>query len=178
MNYHSVEKGGLGMKSTGKMAASATLHCLTGCAIGELAGLTIGHVIGLATHEIIILAAGMSFVSGYGVSTVPLLRVGLKFWPALKLVLVADTLSIVTMTIVDNIIMVTVPGAMGIDPLRLVYWTSRVLSLSAAFIVAWPVNYWLLAHGKGHALTHKYMGHHEHDVSVGVSDHSQHHHAE
>ena len=139
-----------------RMAASATLHCLIGCAIGEMAGLTIGTQIGLHPHHTIMLAVALSFVSGYAVSTWPLMRAGLSFVAALKLVFVADTLSILTMTIVDNLVMLLVPGAMDKDMLQPIYWLSRIGALTAAFIVAFPVNLYLLKKGKGHALTHKY----------------------
>lgn len=146
--------------TTKKMAALATLHCLLGCAIGEMIGVTIGTHSGFAPHETVLLAAVLSFVSGYAVSTWPLIRSGMKFLPALKLVFAADTVSILTMTIVDNLIMLSVPGAMDKDLMQPIYWTSRLLSLSAAFIVAWPVNIYLLNRGKGHALTHA----HHHDA--------------
>ncbi len=144
------------------MAAQATLHCLLGCIIGELAGLEIGRLMGFDTHVTIALAAVLSFVSGYTVSTIPLLRRGMTFPKALRLVLAADTLSILTMVIVDNIIMLLVPGAMDKDPLMLHYWTSRLLSFTIAFFVAWPVNYWQLKRGRGHALTHEHHGHSGH----------------
>ncbi len=139
-----------------RMALSATLHCLLGCAIGEMIGVTIGTSFGFQPHQTVILAAILSFVSGYSVSTTPLLRAKLSFPKALKLVFAADTLSILTMTIVDNIVMLTVPGAMDKNLANPVYWLSRVLSLSAAFVVAFPVNAYLLRRDKGHALTHEY----------------------
>ena len=142
------------------MAAQATLHCLIGCIIGELIGLETGRLMGLDIHYILLLAGALSFVSGYTVSTIPLLRAGLPFFKALRTVLVADTLSILTMVIVDNIIMLLVPGAMNKNPLTLLYWESRTLSFTLAFFVAWPVNYWQLQRGQGHALTHQY--HHKH----------------
>ncbi len=149
-----------------KMAALATLHCLLGCAIGEMIGVTIGTHTGMGIHGTILLAAVLSFVSGYTVSTLPLTRRGIPFRKALRLVFAADTLSILTMTIVDNFVMATVPGAMDKDLSNPVYWISRVISLTAAFVVAFPVNYWLLKKGKGHALTHEHMhgdaGSHEH----------------
>lgn len=147
------------------MAVLATLHCLIGCAIGEMIGVTIGTHTGMSIHGTIMLASILSFISGYSFSTWPLVRRGMKFLPALRLVFAADTLSILTMTIVDNIIMATVPGAMDKDLSHPIYWISRLVSLTAAFIVAVPVNYWLLKKGKGHALTHEYMhgGGHEHD---------------
>lgn len=139
-----------------KMALSATLHCLFGCAIGEMIGVTIGTHMGFAPHNTVILAAVLSFVSGYAVSTWPLLRAGLPFAKALRLVFAADTLSILTMTIMDNLLILLIPGAMDKDLAHPVYWLSRVLSLTAAFIVAFPVNAYLLKRGKGHALTHEY----------------------
>lgn len=142
------------------MATLATLHCLLGCVIGELAGLEFGRLLGWRDHEIVLLAAVLSFVSGYLVSTWPLVRHGMQFLPALRLVLAADTLSILTMVLVDNAIMYFVPGAMHKDPMMLSYWGWRLLAVSIAFIAAWPVNYWLLQRGKGHALTHGHMHHH------------------
>lgn len=138
------------------MAASATLHCLLGCAIGELIGVTIGTAASFAPHNTVLLAAILSFISGYSVSTRPVVKAGVPFIKALRLILAADTMSILTMTIVDNIIMLTVPGAMHKDLAHPIYWVSRAISLTAAFVVAYPVNIYLLKRGKGHALTHEY----------------------
>jgi len=143
------------------MALAATLHCLLGCAIGELIGVTIGTHAGFTPHTTVILAAVLSFVSGYTVSTWPLVRAKVPFARALRLVFAADTLSILTMTIMDNLLMLLIPGAMDKDLAHPVYWLSRVLSLGAAFVVAFPVNAYLLRRGKGHALTHEY--HHRDD---------------
>lgn len=142
-----------------RMALSATLHCLFGCAIGEMIGVTIGTHLGFAPHNTVILAAILSFISGYAVSTWPLVRAKLSFAKALRLVFAADTLSILTMTIMDNLVMLNVPGAMDKDLSHPIYWISRLLSLSAAFVVAFPVNMYLLRRGKGHALTHQYHDH-------------------
>lgn len=147
--------------STKIIAAKATLHCLLGCIIGELIGLEIGRLAGLSSHLTVLLAGGLAFVSGYLVSTLPLLR-HMSFIKALRLVFVADTLSIATMVIVDNALMLVMPGAMGSDPLTLTYWTSRLVSLAVAFLVAWPVNAWQLRRGRGHALTHHHHNHHSH----------------
>ena len=149
------------------MAAKATLHCLLGCIIGELAGLEIGRLLGWDMHYVVLLAGALSFVSGYTVSTIPLVRAGLGFQKALRTVLAADTLSILTMVLVDNIIMLLMPWAMNKDPLTFSYWGWRAVSFSVAFLAAWPVNYWQLQRGQGHAITHQY--HHGHD-------HSEHHH--
>ncbi len=159
--------------ATKRMAAQATLHCLLGCIIGELIGLELGRLAGMDAHHVVLLAGALSFVSGYTVSTVPLLRAGLGFKKALRTVLAADTLSIVTMVIVDNIIMLLVPGAMDKNPLTFGYWGWRAVSFSLAFLAAWPVNYWQLKRGQGHAITHQYHhgGHSEHIHG----DHHDHH---
>lgn len=139
-----------------RMAAAATLHCLIGCAIGEMIGVTIGTHFGFEVHYTVLLAAILSFVSGYVVSTWPLLKARVPFKKALRLVFAADTLSIITMTIMDNLMMVIIPGAMDKDLTHPVYWLSRIVSLVAAFIVAFPVNIYLLKRGRGHALMHEY----------------------
>ena len=138
------------------MAVSATLHCITGCAIGEILGLIIGTIIGLSTGANIALAIVLSFVFGYSLSMLPLLRNGLSFKKALPIILAADTLSILTMEIVDNSIMAVIPGAMNAGLVNPLYWMTMPLSLVAAFIVAVPVNKYLLTRGKGHALVHEY----------------------
>ncbi len=143
------------------MAASATLHCLIGCSIGELIGVTIGTHAGFAPLQIIILAGTLSFISGYAFSTWPLVRGDMGFFTALKLVFIADTLSIVTMIVVDNGVMASIPGAFDKDFTHPIYWFSRVIALAAAFLIAWPVNYHLIKKGKGHALTHDHHGHHD-----------------
>lgn len=138
------------------MALSATLHCLLGCAIGEMIGVTVGTHTGMQPHETIILAAILSFVSGYTVSTWPLIRANVPFTKALRVVFAADTLSILSMTIADNLLILLIPGAMDKDLAHPVYWLSRIISLTAAFVVAFPVNAYLLKRGKGHALMHEY----------------------
>lgn len=138
------------------MALSATLHCLTGCAVGELIGVTIGTHTGMAPHQTVILASVLSFVSGYTVSTWPIMRAKVPFFKALRLVFAADTLSILSMTIADNLLMLLIPGAMDKNLANPVYWLSRAIALTTAFVVAYPVNAYLLKRGKGHALTHEY----------------------
>ena len=140
------------------MAASATLHCLTGCAIGEVAGLMIGTAIGLSTGWTIVLAVSLAFLFGYTLSTFPLLRSGLGLGAALSVVLAADTLSIATMEVVDNAVMALVPGAMDAGLVNPVFWLGMVIALTAAYVAAYPVNRYLLQRGKGHALTHRYHG--------------------
>ena len=140
------------------MAASATLHCLTGCAIGEILGLLIGTAAGLSTGLTIALAVGLAFVFGFALSTLPLLNAGLGLGAALGVVVAADTLSIATMELVDNAVMAAIPGAMDAGLVNPVFWLAMSLSLVVAYAVAFPVNRYLLARGKGHALTHAYHG--------------------
>lgn len=138
------------------MAVSATLHCITGCAIGEILGLIIGTIIGLSTGANIALAIALSFVFGYGLSMVPLLQGGLPFKKAFSIILLADTLSILTMEIVDNTVMALIPNAMNANLVNPLYWIAMPVSLIAAFVAAVPVNKYLLKRGQGHALVHEY----------------------
>nr|WP_179519524.1 DUF4396 domain-containing protein [Nocardioides perillae] len=140
------------------MAVSATLHCLTGCAIGEITGLVLGTALGLSTGWTIVLAVSLAFLFGYTLSTLPLVRAGLGFGAALSVVLAADTLSIATMEVVDNAVMALLPGAMEAGLVNVAFWAGMMVALTAAFFAAYPVNRWLLARGKGHALTHAYHG--------------------
>jgi hypothetical protein len=146
------------MGNVNRMAVSATLHCLTGCAIGEIAGLMIGTAIGLATVPTIVLAIALAFLFGYTLSTLPLLKAGLGVGAALSIVLAADTLSIATMEVVDNAVMALIPGAMDAGLVNAVFWVGMMIALTVAFFAAWPVNRYLLQRGKGHALTHGYHG--------------------
>ena len=146
------------------MAISATLHCLTGCAIGEVLGMIIGTAVHFTNFQTVVLAIILAFVFGYSLSTLPLVRGGMALKQALRLVLLADTLSIVTMEIVDNLVVIVIPGAMEATLDAALFWVSLGLSLVAAFIVAVPVNRFLLARNKGHALIHEH--HH--------ADHSHH----
>jgi hypothetical protein len=147
--------GGAGLRS---MAASATLHCLTGCAIGEILGLIIGTAAGLGSGATIGLSVALAFLFGYTLSSLPLLRSGLALGAALRLVLAADTVSILTMEAVDNLVMAIIPGAMNAGLVNAVFWVGMSISLVAAFFAAYPVNRYLLARGRGHALTHEHHG--------------------
>lgn len=142
--------------SVNSMAVSATLHCITGCAIGEIVGLVIGTILGLSNAYNIALAVTLSFVFGYALSMLPLLQGGMTFKKALSIILVADTFSILTMEIVDNAVMASVPNAMNANLVNPLYWTAMPISLLAAFAAAIPVNRYLLKRGRGHALTHEY----------------------
>lgn len=142
------------------MAFAATLHCLTGCAIGEIAGLTLGAATGLDNTSTIAISVILAFLFGFGLSTLPMLRSGLTLRAAVPVVLAADTLSIATMEIVDNAVMAVLPGAMDARLVDGVFWIGMIVSLAAAFVVAVPVNRWLLRRGKGHALTHAFHAMH------------------
>lgn len=144
------------------MAVSATLHCLTGCAIGEVLGLIIGTAFGLSNGVTTLLAIALAFVFGFGLSTLPLIKAGMGFTAALSIVIAADTLSITVMEIVDNLVMYLIPGAMHatlVDPL---FWISMPIALTVAFFAALPVNKYLLSKNKGHALTMNALGGHHH----------------
>ena len=150
-----------GKSSLNKMAVSATLHCLTGCAIGEVTGLVIGSALGLGTGLTIALAVVLAFLFGYALSTLPLLKSGMAFFAAISVVFAADTLSIATMEIVDNAVMALIPGAMDSGLVNPIFWISMPIALTVAFFAALPVNKYLLARNKGHALTMQHMpGHH------------------
>lgn len=142
-----------------RMAASATLHCLTGCAIGEIAGLVIGTALGWSTMQTIILAVTLAFIFGFTLSTIPLRKAGLGFGAALSVVFAADTLSIVTMEIVDNAVMALIPGAMEAGLANPLFWVSMPIALAVAYVAAYPVNRYLLTKGRGHALVMKYHNH-------------------
>lgn len=147
----------------GNMALSATLHCLTGCAIGEMLGMIIGMSLGFSTGTTIALSITLAFVFGYALSMKPLLQNGIALKRALKLVLIADTLSIASMEAAENIIMLVIPGAMDSGIANPVFWISMVVAFLVGFAVAYPVNKALLNKGKGHAITHEAIGHHEMD---------------
>ena len=146
--------------SINSMAASATLHCLTGCAIGEVTGLVIGTALGLSNLITITLAIILAFIFGYSLSTFPLLKTGLGFFAALSVVFAADTLSIATMEVVDNSVMAMIPGAMDAGLVNPLFWISMPIALTAAFFAAYPVNKYLLKRNKGHALIMKHHGNH------------------
>jgi hypothetical protein len=139
------------------LALRATLHCLTGCGIGEVLGLVIATALGWGDVAAIALAVVLAFLFGYAFTFVPLIRGGLAFGAAVGIALAADTLSITVMEIVDNAIILAVPGAMeaGLD--SLLFWGSLAVALAVAFVAAYPVNRWLIARGRGHAIVH---GHH------------------
>jgi hypothetical protein len=141
-----------------RLARSATLHCLTGCSIGELAGMALGTAAGLGNWPTIALAIALAFVAGYALTMIPLLRSGMALRRALGLALASDTASIAVMEIVDNAIMLAIPGAMDAGLSDPVFWASLALSLAVAGLAAFPLVRWLISRGRGHALIHG--GHH------------------
>lgn len=148
-------------KTLTSTALSATLHCLTGCAIGEIVGLILGVYFGWPNLTTIAASIGLAFLFGYTLSIFPLLKAGLALGAAMSIVLAADTLSILTMEVVDNAVVVAIPGAMTAGLVNPIFWLTLSLSLFIAFWAAFPVNRYLLARGKGHALVHQYHHHHE-----------------
>ncbi len=149
--------------SLNRLAFSATAHCLTGCAIGEVLGMVIGTALGWSNVATIALAVVLAFFFGYSLTMVPLLRSGLALAAVLPLAFASDTLSITVMEIVDNLVMLAVPGAMEAGPTSLLFWGSLAFALLIAGAAAFPVNRYLIARGRGHAVVHQYHGgHHEH----------------
>jgi hypothetical protein len=139
-----------------RTAFSATVHCLTGCAIGEILGLVLGTAFGWGNGATIALSIGLAFFFGYSLTMLPLLRAGLALGEALPLAFASDTLSIGTMELVDSLIVLVIPGAMDAGLADLLFWGSLAGALFVAFWAAFPVNRWLIARGKGHAVMHAY----------------------
>jgi hypothetical protein len=137
-------------------AAQATLHCLTGCAIGEVAGMVIGTALGLHNIATVVLSVALAFVFGYALTMRGVLRAGVSLKTAFTVALAADTVSIVIMEILDNVVMLTVPGAMNAGLASLLFWASLAFSLVVAFLLTTPVNKWLIGRGRGHAVVHQY----------------------
>ena len=151
---HSNEHGGAHGVSLNRLAARATTHCLTGCAIGEVLGLVIGTWLLWDTVPTIALAVALAFVFGYAFTLLPLVRAGMALRAAMGLAFVADTISITVMEIVDNGIMLLIPGAMDAHLDNPLFWGSLAVALAIAWVIAFPVNRWLIARGRGHAVVH------------------------
>ncbi len=145
--------------SLNRLAFSATAHCLTGCAIGEVLGTIIGTALGWGDFQTIALAVVLAFLFGYSFTVVPLLRSGLALAVVVPIAFAADTFSITVMEIVDNAIMLLIPGAMEAGLTNFLFWGSLAVALLIAGIAAFPVNRWLIARGKGHAVVHAHHGH-------------------
>ncbi|MFE7325047.1 DUF4396 domain-containing protein [Streptomyces sp. NPDC057565] len=138
------------------MAARATLHCLTGCAIGEILGMVIGTALGWGNAETMVLAIVLAFFFGYTLTLRSILKAGVDFRTAFRVALAADTLSIAVMELIDNGVIVLWPGAMDAQLADALFWGALALSLAVAFVVTTPVNKWMIGRGKGHAVVHQY----------------------
>jgi hypothetical protein len=140
-------------------ALSATLHCLTGCAIGEVLGMIIGTALGWADAPTVALSITLAFFFGYTLTSLPLLRSGLTLAVVIPVALAADTVSIAIMEVVDNAIMLLIPGAMEQSLTDLGFYAALTAALIIAGLAAWPVNRWLIARGRGHAVVHHHHAH-------------------
>ncbi|MCX4756444.1 DUF4396 domain-containing protein [Kitasatospora purpeofusca] len=156
---HHAHHGHGGGGVTWAAAAQATLHCLTGCAIGEILGMVLGTALGLHNGGTVVLSVLLAFVFGYALTMRGVLKAGLDVRTAVKVALAADTVSIIVMEIIDNTVMVTVPGAMdaGLGDAR--FWLALAGSLVLAFVLTVPVNRWMIGKGRGHAVVHAYHQH-------------------
>lgn len=139
-----------------RLALSATVHCLTGCGTGEVLGVVIGSALGWGTAATIALAVVLAFLFGYSLTMIPLLRSGMGLRKTLQIGLAADTASIVIMEIVDNLVILVIPGAMAAPLSSALFWWPMALSLLLAGLAAFPVNRWLIARGRGHAVAHRH----------------------
>lgn len=142
--------------SLNRTAWMATLHCLSGCSIGEIAGMAIGTALGWSNGATIALAVVLAFLSGYALTMLPLLRDGRSIAAASRIALAADTASIAIMELVDNAAMLVIPGAMDAPLDSLVFWGSLAISLAVAAVAAFPLNRWLISRGRGHAIAHSH----------------------
>jgi Domain of unknown function (DUF4396) len=154
MHEHTGHAGQEHGRASWAMAASATLHCLTGCAIGEVLGMVIGTSLGWSDWSTVVLAVALAFVFGYALTMRGVLRAGLPFRRALTVALAADTVSIAVMEVVDNAVMLSVPGAMEAGISSALFWLALAGSLAVAFVVTLPVNRWMISRGRGHAVVH------------------------
>ena len=146
-------------KSLNALAFSATVHCLTGCAIGEVLGMVIGTALGWSDLATIVLAVALAFFFGYTLTSLPLLRSGMALSAVVPIALASDTISITIMEIVDNAIMLLIPGAMEATLSDIGFWAALAAALLIAGVAAFPANRWLLARGKGHAVVHQHHAH-------------------
>ncbi|HEY6743542.1 MAG TPA: DUF4396 domain-containing protein [Lapillicoccus sp.] len=142
--------------ATWSMAAQATLHCLTGCAIGEVLGMVVGTWLGWSSLATVVLSIALAFVFGYALTVRSVLRSGLDVRSALKVALAADTASIAVMEVIDNAVVLAVPGAMDSGLGSWLFWGALAFSLAVAFVVTTPFNKWMIGRGKGHAVMHAF----------------------
>src|SRR5688500_19350620 len=155
-HHHELPTSGRALNA---VALSATLHCLTGCAIGEILGMVIGTALGFSEWGTVALAVALAFAFGYSLTSLPLLRAGLALSAVVPIALATDTFSIAVMEIVDNGIILAVPGAMESGVGDVLFWGALAFALVVAGVIAFPVNRWLITRGKGHAVLHN-SGHH------------------
>ena len=141
------------------LAFRATVHCLTGCSIGEVLGMVLGASLDWPTGRTIVASVALAFLFGYTLTSLPLLRAGLALGAVIPIALASDTLSIGVMEIVDNALMLVIPGAIDAGVGDILFWGSLAIALVIAGLIAFPVNRWLIARGKGHAVVHQ-SGHH------------------
>ncbi|MDF3146988.1 MULTISPECIES: DUF4396 domain-containing protein [unclassified Streptomyces] len=153
---HAHHHGEVAAASTWTMAAQATLHCLTGCAIGEVLGMVIGTALGWGNAATLILAITLAFFFGYALTLRGVRKAGVDLRAALKVALAADTLSIAVMELVDNGVIVLWPGAMDAGLTDPLFWWVLAIALAVAFVLTTPVNKWMIGRGKGHAVVHQY----------------------
>ena len=153
---HEAHTGHAAEQSLNRVAFSATVHCLTGCAIGEVLGMIIGTALGWSDFQTIALAVVLAFFFGYSLTMIPLLRGGVALAAAIPVALAADTISIAIMEIVDNAIMLLIPGAMEAGLTNVLFWGSLAVALLIAGSVAYPANRYLIDRGRGHAVVHQY----------------------
>ena len=146
-------------QSLNRVALSATVHCLTGCAIGEVLGMVIGTALGFSDLGTIVLAIALAFLFGYSLTSLPLLRSGMALAAVVPIALASDTISITIMEIVDNAIMLLIPGAMEASLDDIGFWLALAAALLIAGAAAFPVNRWLIGRGKGHAVVHQHHAH-------------------
>jgi hypothetical protein len=142
--------------SLNALAFTATVHCLTGCAIGEVLGMVIGTALGWSALQTIVLAVALAFLFGYSLTSLPLLRSGMTLAAVVPIALASDTISIAIMEVVDNAIMLLIPGAMDAGLGQAGFWAALAAALLIAGAAAYPVNRWLLSRGKGHAVVHRH----------------------
>jgi uncharacterized protein DUF4396 len=147
-------------QATWAVAAAATLHCLTGCAIGEVLGMVIGTALGLHNAATVVLSIALAFGFGYALTMRGVLRAGVGFRAALRVAFAADTVSIAVMELLDNAFILAVPGALDAGLASVLFWASLASSLVVAFLLTTPLNRWMISRGKGHAVVHQY--HHGH----------------
>jgi Domain of unknown function (DUF4396) len=145
-------------ESLNRSALSATTHCLTGCAIGEVLGMVIATALGWGNFASIAISVVLAFFFGYSLTLAPVLRAGVPPRRALPLAFASDTASITVMEITDNAFILVVPGAIAAGLDQALFWWSLAVSLLVAFVFAFPLNRWLIARGRGHAVIHAYHG--------------------